>query len=169
MRPIFLRHPSIGNWEYRAFSTLTLSGLGLRLTELALALVFPPSNEGIHFGIYSIFHMWEKMSPIYSFLGFLICSACLIRLRVPSLSIYFISSALLTFFFDWWLVDTRLVITRASDINPNYEFGTFDFALLNGTAYDFATLILINFLFVWQASILFRSSRSDKSMECKLP
>ena len=107
--------------------------------------------------------MWEKMSPIYSFLVFLICVVCAFRMTIPSLTGSVIIMARLVFFFDWWFLDTRRLVRLAAEVNPNFEFKTFDFAVVGGSVYDFLTLCVVNVLFIWQLTLFVRLVRSESS------
>jgi hypothetical protein len=150
----------ISKAEQIAFFTLVLFGLALRLLELALSFAFAkPQSES--FGIYDIFDMWEIMSPIYSFIVFCICTGCSWKISIPSLVCSIIPMFLLVLFFDRWFIDSRRMVVLAAEMNPNFQFKTFDFAVTNGSFYDFLTLCLVNILLVWQMSLFVRSIRRN--------
>ena len=135
---------------------LTLAGLILRGVNLLASTVFAPPSDGTDFGIYSIFEMKNKMSPLYSFIVFLICTPLAWKIDKPRLLVSLFPISLLAIFFDWWLIDSRLMIADAylhaggEGIIPHNPL------LLGGSHYDVATLFLVNILLVWQVTILWR-------------
>lgn len=153
----------ISDREHRYFFALTLFGFVIRLIELLLALIFPePRPPGVSFAIYSIFDHWHLMSPLYSFAALLVCLLLYWKLEVPLLATAMLPLLLLTFFYDYWFVDSQLLIRRAADVNPDFEFKTFDYILVSGSFYDAVTLILVNILFIWHTSLLIRLMRTSR-------
>jgi hypothetical protein len=153
----------ISKREHQAFFWLTFAGLAFRLVEVILWFMFAKPRPDGGFAIYDILDMWEMMSPLYSFVVFLICIACALRLTIPSQTFSLMTLALLVFFFDRWFLDTRRVVKLAVEVNPGFEFKTFDFAVANGSIFDFLTLCLVNILFIWQISLLVRLIRSGRA------
>jgi hypothetical protein len=145
----------ISSGEHRLVAAVLALGFTLRLIESALALIYP-ETKGASFGIYDIFDMWDKVSPIYSFIVFAVSLIACWKISIPSVTCSLLPIALLTFFFDRWFLDSRHTISIAAKVNPDYQFKTFDFALLNGSIYDFVSLIVVNIAFLWLFSILIR-------------
>lgn len=156
---MFFRDSIITSREHIALFGFVSSGLCLRLGSFAYAFLAPPKSEGPSFGMYSIFDMWEMMSPIYSFAGLAACLICFVRLSSASVVISLIPNGLLVVFFDRWFVDTRIRISNAAIDYPDFQFQTFDFALLNGSFIDLFTLVLCNMLVFWQLALIIRLIR----------
>jgi hypothetical protein len=152
----------ISRGEHRWFFAATFAGLAIWIVALAVAWVFPPpppSGVRISFGIYSIFDMWELVSPLYSLAAFGICIPLAWKLDPARLTFSLFPLGLLTFFFDRWFVDSQYWIRDAVLVNPDYEFKTFDFILRAGSLVDVLTLLLVNVLVVWQITLLHRLQR----------
>ncbi len=142
--------------EHRLLLAVILFCLMIRFLNLLTSVYFAEPKPGISFAIYSIFEMEDMMSPIYSFIVFFLCLILLWKIEIISMFSSTFLTSLLTIFFDTWFVDTQFLISRAFTVNPNYEFKTFDFLLINGSPYDVFTLLIVNLLVIWQVHILFR-------------
>ena len=152
-------NPQFPNLNVDFFFGVTFSGFCVRLIELIWAYFIVRRDPGSSFAIYDLFHMWEMMSPIYSFVAFLICTVGSWRVTFSSILWSIFPMALLAFFFDWWLIDSMHIAVRAAEISPGFEFKTFDFAVYGGTIFDFYSLIISNLLLVWQILTLVRFFR----------
>jgi len=79
-----------------------------------------------------------------------------------------ILTLLLTIFFDSWFLETQQFVAAAAEVNSSYEFKTFDIILIGGSFYDAITLIVVNIVLIWQASILARILKKDSQIKPKL-
>lgn len=145
------------------------SALSLRVISFVISIYFTDPNRDKDFGLYSIFDMVEKMSPIYSFVLFFVCIFLIWKINLPTVIFSCLLTLYLTIFFDWWFVDTQKILAYAAAINSDYEFKTFDFILIGGSVYDALTLFVVNFLLFWQTSILVRMLRKRKNIKSRLP
>ncbi len=140
-------------------------GFLLRIISFVGAFTNAKPEASQSFGLYDIFQMTEIMSPIYSFVVFLICIFLVWKITFPTIAFSLTLTFFLTLFFDWWFVDTQQLIAYASEVNPDFEFKTFDFILIGGSIYDVLTLLIINTIFLWQISILFRIFSKTRQMK----
>ena len=159
-----LNHSAISRNEANLLFCFTLAGLLIRIINLVVSTVFAPARNGVSFGIYDIFHMKEMMSPMYSFIVFIICVPLAWKINSLRSLLSLFPLLLLTLFFDYWFIQTRQDMAYTAINNSNFEFKTFDFALIGGTIYDLLTLLLTNVLFIWQVTILVRFSRFNRRL-----
>ncbi len=153
-------NPPISSREHRWFFAATLSGLIIRLVPIAIEICFPtPPDPKISFGIYSIFDMWDMMSPVYSLATFIICVPLAWKLRPGALAFSLFPLGLLTYFFDYWFIDSQL---RRHAFGLPFEFDPTDYVLLGGNLIDVLTFALVNVLIVWQVGIMYRIARLHK-------
>ncbi|MEP6704310.1 MAG: hypothetical protein ABJB34_05845 [Acidobacteriota bacterium] len=157
-------NPPISKLEHRLFFAATALGLLLLLvpTALAIALPSPEPKIKISHGIYSIFDIWDLMSPVYRGAAFLLCVPLAWKLNPTTLTFSIFPLGLLTYFFDYWFIDSQFRIREAAIVNPDYKFATFDFVLVAGSLFDVLTFFLVNVLVVWQATVMYRLFRSHK-------
>jgi hypothetical protein len=156
---------SISAREHRFFFGVMLLPLVLRVIEISWALVFPePRRDGISYVIYSIFDMWELVSPLYCFTIFLVLASAFWKQSTPRLILALLPLVWLVYFFDRWFVDTRWRITLASEINPDYPFKPLDFILLSGSVIDVVSLAIVNVLFIWTITMIVRLWREPESV-----
>jgi hypothetical protein len=146
----------ISRKEHKLLLITILLGFSIRILNLAAAIYFPEPAAKISFGLYSIFEMPDRMSPIYSFVVFFICFIMAWKIHLPGMIFSAFLVSALTHFYDSWFITTQRAVSATLEMNPDYDFKTFDFFLVGGSFYDFLTLFIINVLFVWQATILFR-------------
>jgi hypothetical protein len=146
----------ISGREHKLLLITLLSGFSIRLLNLVTSVYFAEPKSGINFGLYRVFDMTEIMSPIYSFVVFFICFIMMRKIYLPGMILSAFLVSALTYFYDSWLVETQYEVRKALAENPDYNFQTFDFFLIDGSFYDFLTLFIINVLFVWQTTVLFR-------------
>jgi len=156
---------SITAREHRLFFAVTSVPLLVRLLELACALAFPEQPKpGISFAIYDIFDMWELMSPLYCFAAFVFIAPLTFKIESVNLVFSLFLLSLLTFFYDYWFVDSQMRVRRILEVNPNYEFKMLDFAIIRGSIYDVITIILVNALLIWHLSLLYRLWSSNRQL-----
>lgn len=153
----------VSRTEAKLLFLVSASGLMLRVTELIIALLWPPPRDGAGFAIYDIFEMKEMMSPIYSFVVFIICVPLVWKIHRGRILLSIFALLPLVIFFDRWLIHTRRVMANATALYPEVVFKTFDFALLGGSIFDLLTLVISNFLFIWQISIFYRLWKWNRS------
>ena len=148
----------ISKKEHRFFFALTFFGLMIRFIEFAAGFAFPArqSDVKVSFGIYSIFDVWELMSPLICIAAFVVCLSLAWRVGLARFLFSLFALVLLTYFYDYWFVDSQLRIREAALVNPDYPFKTFDFVLLGGSGYDVLSFLIGNLLFVWQITIVYR-------------
>lgn len=150
-------NPPITGLEHRAFFVVASVPLLIRLFELALALLFPEQPQpGIKFAIYSIFDRWDLVGPIYSFVAFLLIVPLAHKLEITNLILSLFPLSLLTFFYDYWFVDSQIRVRQILEVNPNYDFKSLDFIMIWSSVYDVISLLLVNILLVWHLSLLYR-------------
>lgn len=155
-------NPPISNREHRLFFAAMAFGLLIRIVPIALAIAFPSPEPKISFGLYSIFDHWEIMAPHYCVEAFLLCVPLAWKLNQATLTFSLPPLGLLTYFFDYWFVDSQFRIRETAILNPDYEFATFDFVLVAGSLFDVLTFFLVNALVVWQGTLMYRLFRSHK-------
>ena len=139
----------------------------LRIFNLLISILETEKNPAKF--SYSIFDIKEMMSPFYSFIVFLVCIFLVWKLNLITVTFSIILTLLLTLFFDWWFIETQVMIGYAAKVYSNYEFKTFDFILLDGSIYDAITLFIVNFLLFWQISILLRMLIKTLQRKIELP
>jgi hypothetical protein len=149
--------------EHRYFFAATSIGLLLRLVEIPLPWIFPePESEiRISFAIYSIFDVRSLMSPLYCIPTFALCLALAWRVSWRNVILSLMPLGLLTYFYDYWFIDSQLRIREAAVVAPEYEFKTFDFILLDGSVFDVVTFFLVAVLVVWHLRLLARLSEAE--------
>ena len=154
--------------QFILFATI-LIGLIVRMIEFLSSLFSAQPDPKISFGVYDISQMTEMLSPLYSFVAFFLCIFLVWKIDFAKLIFSTFVMFLLTIFFDWWFFDTQRIVTYFSQVNPEYEFKTFDFILVSGSIYDVTTLFLTNFILFWQISILLRMLIKTSQKENVLP
>ena len=152
--------------EHRVLFFTILFGFLLRIISFTVAFSNTEPAAGQSFGLYDIFQMTEIMSPLYSFIVFFICIFLVWKVNFISIAFSLILTILLTIFFNWWFIDTQQLIAYAAQVNPDFEFKTYDFILIGGSIYDVLTLFTVNLLCLWQISILYRLS--GKTLQNKM-
>jgi len=159
----------ISDKEHKFLLSTVFFAFLLCIFSLVISIYFTEPDPNRSFGLYSIFDMTEMMSPIYSFIVFFICIFLVWKINLTTIFFSSLLTLLLTIFFDWWFIDTQQRIAYAAEVNPNYNFKTFDFILINGSVFDVITLFAVNFLFFWQLSIFLRILVKDTRIKSELP
>jgi hypothetical protein len=142
--------------EHKLLIVTTFCGLVPHLIALFNSIFFPAPKSDIDFGLYSIFDMPQKMSPLYSFFGFLLCSLIVWKINFPQMIFSTFIISLLLNFYNSWFIETRRFVNLASENNLDFQYKTYDHILISGCLNDVFILLLVNILFIWQATILFR-------------
>ena len=153
---------TISDREHRFFFAVTAFGLLIRVLEIAIALAFPAPTTGISFGVYSIFDHWDLVSPFYSIVAFAICVPFAWKLDAGTLIPSMCPLVLLTYFFDYWFIDSQILLSKLPTIAPGHELKTFDYVLISGSVFDVLTFLLVNALIVWQANLIYRLFRFSR-------
>src|SRR5690348_14020528 len=125
----------ISKIEHRAIFALASGLFLLRILELVFSLILPetivaPPGVRIVYGTIS----WsdDKLSPIYCFFAFLFIVPLLWKIEISTLIVSLFPLSLLTFFYDYWFVDSQIRIKRILEVNPDHEFNTLDFVMIWG-------------------------------------
>lgn len=154
--------------EHKFLFYFFIFGLLLRVVELLHFHFFTehsPQDKNSNI-LYSIFNELGIMSRIYSFFVFLVCILLIWKFSFIKVLATTFFSSLLAYFFDSWFYTSlsRLYFYFNSNL-PNMTLidATFE------TYYNFITFLLINFLVLWQISILFRMLMRTNSRNEILP
>ena len=98
----------------------------------------------------------DILSPLICFIVFLFVASMLWSFSRQTVLISLVPLLLLTLFFDYWVIYSQVRVRYLLVGNPEYPFRLLDHVIIGSSIYDVITLFLVNILFVWNLSLLYR-------------